>query len=148
MPADGSIKFPKVAQPQSQGIAPTQTSTQPPFNPATQSSTTYASQVPTLCIRLGFNIPKYEIRPVIPDSPVYDAWADFGADPRIEGEVGKVMNVHGKKSAKEEVARKVIAFLRDIERQRMEDFDIDDKKRKRSSESIGNEEGAVKTIKP
>jgi hypothetical protein len=133
MPADGSVKFPKVVQ------SPAERRSSSGLLAPQPTPTSYAGQVPGLCHRLGFSIPKYEINPVAPNTALYDAWADFGADPRIEGKVGEIKNVYGKKNAKEEVARVVISFLQDIERQRMAEFEDNDRKRKRSSESAGGD---------
>jgi hypothetical protein len=142
MPGDGSVKFPKAPQPPPSARTPPATShTDPP------SSTTYAAQVPDLCYRLGFNVPKYEIHPVMENTSLYDAYADFGGDPRVVGKVGETKNVFGKKRAKEEVARVVISFLKDIERQRLEQHEDDDRKRKRALEAPGMDDAPGKTAK-
>ncbi|KAK0124535.1 hypothetical protein ONS95_009484 [Cadophora gregata] len=142
MPNDGSVKFPKPPSPP-QGA---KTNTVPAGELA------YITQVPLLCRRLGFNTPTYKITSVIPNAPVCDGYADFGNDLRVDGPVGKVTNVFGKKNAKEAIARIVVSFLKDVERQRMgeqatddseegekkekADDDDDDKKRKRSSPDV------------
>lgn len=78
-----------------------------------------------------------------------DGYADFGGDPRIDGKVGEVKNVHGKKNAKDEIARRVFSFLKDIERQRLaaheHEDEEEDKKRKRSD--TGSPEQVAKTAK-
>ncbi|KAH7418444.1 hypothetical protein BKA64DRAFT_717168 [Cadophora sp. MPI-SDFR-AT-0126] len=109
MPNDGTVRFPRPPPPPS------------PTNPLAvpDGQLPYTTQVPLLCRRLGFNTPTYKITPVIPNTPACDGYADFGDDPRVDGKVGKVENVYGKKNAKEAVARLVILFLKDIERQRM-----------------------------
>lgn len=83
------------------------------------------------------------LHPVTPGAALYDAWADFGYDPRIEGRVGMVRSVFGKKTAKEEVAKIVISFLRDIERQRTEDFSYDS----HDGEELYSAEPQVKRVK-
>lgn len=146
MPADGSVKFPK----------------RPPLtdpNAVLDGQLPYITQVPLLCRRLGFSTPTYKITPVVPNGPVCDGYAEFPNEPSVDGRVGRVENVYGKKSAKEAVARHVVLYLKDIERQRMggatvvedpvvvaadveapvveapaeEDAEDEDKKRKRSS---------------
>lgn len=67
---------------------------------------------------LGINIPRYEIIPVTPGAPIYHCWADFGDDPVIDGRVGEFTNIHGKKNAKERVAKQVLEFLRSLEEDR------------------------------
>ncbi|CZS93532.1 hypothetical protein WAI453_001061 [Rhynchosporium graminicola] len=109
MPDDGSVKFPKAAV-----SAPAPKTARGPDEP----STSYASQVPDLCVRLGFTAPRYVITAALPSTPLWNGYADFGADPRIDGKVGEVKDVYGKKAAKEQVAKLVLDFLGDIERQR------------------------------
>ena len=106
MPADGSVKFPKPPPP-----------TKP--NAVVDGQLPYITQVPLLCRRLGFSTPTYKITPVVPKGPVCDGYAEFPDEPSVDGPVGKVENVYGKKSAKEAVARLVVLYLKDIERQRM-----------------------------
>ena len=140
MPADGSVKFPKV--PQAQALR--QAATSPSGEPKLKS---IAAQVPELCVRLGFNIPTYKTHQPLPPTPYYNMYADFGGDPRIEGRVGEVFNIYGQKNAKEKCAEAVLSFLKDVERQRKEQFDEEDKKRNRSSESAESEVISDKTIK-
>ncbi|KAH7360773.1 hypothetical protein BKA65DRAFT_591775 [Rhexocercosporidium sp. MPI-PUGE-AT-0058] len=114
MPNNGTVRFPKpVAHPPNPAAPRAPNDLQP----------SYASQVPELCIRLGFGVPRYVIAPAldIPNNAFWNGFADFGNDPRIDGRVGEVKNVHGKKAVKEQVARLVLMFLRDIERQRLEE---------------------------
>ncbi|TAQ91200.1 hypothetical protein B7494_g456 [Chlorociboria aeruginascens] len=105
MPSDGSVKFPK---------PPNQSTPPVGYKPAGG----FANQVPALCIRLGFRVPRYMITAVTLEPPMYTVYADFGGDPIVQGKVGLVQNVFGKKNAKENCAEIVVAFLRDIERQR------------------------------
>ncbi|PBP28658.1 hypothetical protein BUE80_DR000366 [Diplocarpon rosae] len=124
MPADGSVRFPKVITPPP--AAPeTNVKTRDDANPA------YTTLVPGICTRLGFTPPRYELVAVVQNAPLWNGFADFGMDPRIDGRVGEVKNVFGKKQAKEAVAKLVYSFLKDIENQRNEE----DKKRKRSPDS-------------
>ncbi|KAG4444063.1 hypothetical protein IFR05_000416 [Cadophora sp. M221] len=111
MPNNGAVRFPKVAAPPAPNV----------LRAPGDLEQSHAGQVPELCIRLGFGVPRYVITPAldIPNNAFWNGYADFGHDPRIDGKVGKVENVHGKKAAKEQVARLVVLFLRDIERQRL-----------------------------
>ena len=78
MPRDVSVKFPKAPQPPPPAkILPTASQSE------SRSATTYAAQVPDLCHQLGFNVPKYEIHPVMENTSLYDAYADFGVDGAI-----------------------------------------------------------------
>ncbi|KAM3067021.1 hypothetical protein ACMFMG_011803 [Clarireedia jacksonii] len=101
---------------------PHRNSPSPPQDSSSSSAAAVscATQVPALCIRLGFTRPTYNILPTSPGTAFYYGWADFGSDPRIEGKVGVFRDVYGKKNAKEVCARGVLSFLRDIERQRLE----------------------------
>jgi hypothetical protein len=137
MPSDGSARFqkppPPVPMPQ-----PKKRKSDSPSAPGTSSGEgviKYASLIPPLCGKLGFGPPQYEIaRTKDDDLPFFNTYALFPGNPIIEGKVGEVFNVYGQKNAKEECAAIVYSFLKDIERQRGEQLDIDNKKRKRSSE--------------
>jgi hypothetical protein len=134
-------KAPKVVASQSQ-VKQITASTEPTLSPLQNLTpvTTYAQQVPGLCNRLGFNVPTYKLESTSPGSSMYNAYADFGADLRIDGKVGEVKNVFGRKRAKEAVAEIVISFLKGIEQHRYAHAglesgkDDDDKKRKRSTD--------------
>jgi hypothetical protein len=138
MPSDGSVKFPKpptpvqVAQPRKpKSVSPSEPSIPTDGTPTTK----YTSKVPGLCTKLGFPPPRYEItRANAADHSFWNGYANF-SDTRIEGRVGRVFNVWGKTNAKEQCAEIVYSFLKDIERQRGEEFGSDDRKRKRSSVS-------------
>lgn len=97
MPADGSVRFPN-----------------PPEASASTHTTqdTITAQVPVLCARLGFMCPRYVIEPISPCASIYNGYADFGSDPRIPDHIGHVYNIYGKKNAKLEIAKQVIAFLK------------------------------------
>ncbi len=123
MPADGSARFPKVRQPNIQadpspttGSSARSSSRSPPGTPPIS----YTSLIPELCIRLGFSPPKYVTN--LENSPFTDMYADFGGDPSVNGKVGEVKNVFGRKNAKQQCAALVYKFLKDIERQRQEEF--------------------------
>jgi hypothetical protein len=92
-------------------------SPQPPV--PTAKSTSFAAQIPELCMRLGFTTPKYEITKVSEDAPLYSGYAHFNGDPRIEGKIGEVDGIFGQKNTKEMIAETLYSFLKDIERQRM-----------------------------
>ena len=133
MPDNGAVKFPKsVPLPQVKKVR-TPDVIVPPSTP--KNSVSWASQVPDLCHRLGFHIPTYRLDRPIPSAPLWDAYADFGGDPRIDGRVGVVTGIYGQKKAKEESAKEVVSFLKDIERQRTQQFEDEDRKRNRSTDS-------------
>lgn len=159
MPGDGSVKWPKPAvSPTAKVIGP-----QVPKPLATKSSKSmsFAQQVPELCIKLGLNMPKYEIEKVCEEPALYKGYAHFQGDPRIvESKIGVVTDVFGQKNTKEMIAEEVLSFLKDIESQRaalsfLEDIEREraelkneeDKKRKRSlasPESEGSKEKLAK----
>ena len=84
-------------------------------------------------------------------------WADFGDQPEIDGRVGEFRGIHGKKAAKEMVAKEVLSFLRSIQKHRLSGLDNDDdddddgeeaRKRKRSADvHPSSQEAPVKVIK-
>ncbi|KHJ31488.1 putative adenosine rna-specific isoform adar-a variant [Erysiphe necator] len=84
------------------------------------SKESIASKVPDLCRRLGLNTPRYVIEPIVPSSPMYSGYADFGGDPRIKGFIGQVTGFYGKKNAKDHVAREVVTFLTQLLEERNE----------------------------
>ena len=142
MPADGTVKFPKVQQlPQ---LPPKPNTSVPSPSTATLSDSektkSWASQVPELCTRLGFDVPTYELTKASETDPFYSGYAHFGGDPRIVGKFGPVQNVFGQKKAKEEIAKELVSFLKDIERQRLEQHEAEERKRKRSPDSSQQEE--------
>lgn len=144
MPADGPVRFPKpvIPPPQGKGRGVPQAQPQslpqritsptpivsapstPPFV-VTAPSTSYAQQIPALCQRLGFNVPTYKLSQGIPNFPFWDAHAEFH-ERMIVDPVGAVKSIFGKKNAKEEVAKVVFSFLKSIERQRREQYDMND----------------------
>jgi hypothetical protein len=118
MPADGSVSFPKKIQHSTPNGQVLQTTSQSSINSTLKSS---ASQVPELCANLGFNLPTYVLKRALESEPLLPLWngyAHFNGDPRISGKVGAVESVFGKLNAKEEIAKEVLSFLKDIERQR------------------------------
>jgi hypothetical protein len=127
MPVVG-VKFPKTPPPPIvKAIGPVQSTTPSPAGPPTQASfITYAGQIPELCLRLGFNTPTYEITKLSNNASLWNGYAHFSGDPRIQGKVGEVKNVFGKGNAKEQIAKEVFSFLKAIERQRIEMEDADE----------------------
>lgn len=145
MPADGSVKFPKpILSPSASVIGPQLASQSSPRPP---KGTSFASQVPELCTKLGFNVPKYEITKVSENAPLYKGFAHFHGDPRIDGKFGEVSDIFGQKNAKEKIAEEIVLFLKDIERQREEHFDDQDRKRKRSQDDPDSEDKKEKSAK-
>ena len=124
MPSDGSVRFPQPPPP-FQGVQPKKRKSLSPSEPSTslQENVKYTSLVPALCTRLGFSPPRYELEKA-DDTAFWSGYAFFPGNPIIDGKVGKVRNVFGQKNAKEEIAEEVYRFLKDIERQREEQFDI------------------------
>jgi hypothetical protein len=118
MPNNGDVKFPKV--PTLPPVAKTKSRAPLSSQDSEDNQDNVAAQVPQLCYQLGFNVPRYNLTQAAPNSPLYDIYADFGDDPLIEGKVGEIQNVFGKKNAKEQCARRVFSFLKDIQRQRLE----------------------------
>jgi hypothetical protein len=160
MPKDGSVKFQKVATPQAVKRAkvpppqpksklkqelPSHPSSQnenvtraisPSENSATPSDagqTRFATMVPELCERLGFEPPSYELSKVADNAALYNGFAHFRGDPRIDGPIGEVRNIFGRKDAKEAIAQELVSFLKSIEKHRREQQELDDRKRKRES---------------
>jgi len=155
MPADGTVRFPKVQQlPQlppkpKVSVQPNNSVPSPSTSTLSDSGKTksWASQVPELCTRLGFDIPTYEITKTSETQSFYNGHAHFGGDPRIVGKIGIVQNIFGQKKAKEEIAQELVSFLKDIERQRLEQHEIEERKRKRDSGSSQPDESAEKMLK-
>lgn len=139
MPSDGTVKFPKPLLPH----VPLSKENKPP---------TFASQVPDLCARLGFDCPKYEITKSSPHvESLHDGYAHFNGDPRVEGRVGECKNIYGKNKCKEMVAEEVLTFLKNIEKHRFEMYQAEDKKRKRESDESVHEvlaPQAAEVVKP
>lgn len=136
MPSYASIKFPKVSQPQpTKAPKPPQPQQQQntPAASGTPAKSKFTSQVPDLCNRLGFDVPRYELTKVAENAALWDGYAHFAGDPRIDGPVGMVKGVFGQKNAKEAIAQELVSFLKSIEKHRIEQQEADDKKRKRES---------------
>jgi hypothetical protein len=150
MPADGSVKFPKVTPPADSIIGPKipGAPSDPParVRPPKPKGPTIAGKVPDLCIKLGFGLPAYKIERVSEIAPLYRGYAHFPGESRIQGKIGELKNdVHGQKNAKELIAADLLGFLQDIERQRNETHEDEDRKRKRLDE--GDEGLAAKVMK-
>lgn len=78
------------------------------------------AQVAILAHKLGFKSPSYVIE-LVPDSKaLFNGYAKFEGEQLIDGKVGEFRHVWSKKAAKDGCARDVLAFLKDIERQREE----------------------------
>lgn len=137
MPSDGSARFlklpPLMQMPQSKKAKPVSPSD--PSTPSAAGTVKYTTMIPPLCNKLGFSPPRYEIEK-LDNTAFWSGYAFFPGNPIIEGKVGEVSNVYGKDNAKLEIAEEVYKFLKDIERQRGEQLDVDDRKRKRSSEGV------------
>ena len=99
-----------------------------------QGKVKYATLIPTLCAKLGFAPPQYDLQKVN-NTAFWTGYAFFPGNPFIDGKVGKILDVYGKENAKEEIAEEVYRFLKDIQRQREEQFDVQDGKRQGTSES-------------
>jgi len=149
MPGDGTISFPKPVPPQQVKkvkTSPQLTTPQSTSQDASRTTTpsqmgqTYAAEVPTLCHKLGIGIPSYIITQKNPILPIYDVYADFDSDPRIEGKIGEVENVYGKKNAKEESAKLTVLFLQEIEKKKNKMYEEEDRKRNRDAASLPLEE--------
>lgn len=110
-----------------------------PSTPSAEGTVKYTTMIPPLCNKLGFSPPRYEIEK-LDNTAFWSGYAFFPGNPVIEGKVGEVSNIYGKDNAKLEIAEIVYKFLKDIERQREEQLDIDDRKRKRSSEGVESSE--------
>ena len=100
--------------------------------------------VPSLCERLGFQHPSYELTKVTENASLYSGYAHFGGDPRIDGPVGEVTAVYGQKNAKEAIAEELVRFLRSIEKHRLEQLEVDERKRKREEGEENAEEDFIK----
>jgi hypothetical protein len=141
MPSDGSARFPKppppVQMPQSKRRTSASQLDSGTLGTLAEGAKKYTTMIPPLCGKLGFGPPRYELEKV-DDNSFWRGYAFFPGNPLIEGKVGEVRNVWGHDNAKQEIAQVVYSFLKDIERQRGEQLDIDDRKRKRSSD--GSEE--------
>ncbi|POS85286.1 hypothetical protein EPUL_003686 [Erysiphe pulchra] len=107
MAADGTTHFSRLSNPQGH---------------SSFSKESIASQVPDLCRRLGLNPPRYVIEPIVPSSPMYSGYADFGNDPRIKSFIGQVTGIYGRKNAKDHVAKEVVIFLTRLLEERTERF--------------------------
>lgn len=71
----------------------------------------YAQQVNDLCPKLGLGPPDYKLT-ASPAAPgFHSGFAVFPHDPCIRGPIGEVRNVYGKKAAREECAKQVLAYL-------------------------------------
>lgn len=93
-------------------------------------SASFAAQVASLATRLGMQAPTYRFVPSAQAPSIYSGAAYFeeqcgarsvgGADEQLDGPIGEVRNVFGKKNAKEECAKKVLEVLKEIAAKRVE----------------------------
>ncbi|KAF2720687.1 hypothetical protein K431DRAFT_225919 [Polychaeton citri CBS 116435] len=110
--------------------SPNQESSKPFSSP--QETASAAAQVVDLALSLGFSQPQYNFTPSSPPpkaivnnpSAFVTATATFLSQdvsrcPRLQGNLCEVSNVFGKKRAKEDCARKVLALLQDIRETRL-----------------------------
>ncbi|KAG9234247.1 hypothetical protein BJ875DRAFT_461944 [Amylocarpus encephaloides] len=158
MPKDGSVKFSKhppqltkrakIPPPPPKAKTPTDLAgnASTPVKPS-EPKTKFVGQVPELCKRLGFEIPRYELTKNTDNAALWSGYAHFGGDPRIDGPVGEVKNIYGQKSAKELIAEELVSFLKSIEKHRLEQQEVDEKKRKRESEEPVHEDLAEQAVK-
>ncbi|KAM0318859.1 hypothetical protein ACHAO8_001337 [Botrytis cinerea] len=124
MPPTGAVRFPNAASP----------SPNPNVRERSTSPTPYPSLVPGLCIALGFNPPAYRLTLMAEGTAFYEIYADFGSDARINGPVGRLTNIYGKKKAKEACAKEVFRFLKTIERSRVADIAAQQGEERRNEE--------------
>lgn len=87
------------------------------------STDSIAKQVHALSLRLGFTQPAFvmEQSDKTTAMPFWDVHAKFNArdvqyEPKLVGKIGETFRVFGKKAAKEECSRNVLAVLLEIER--------------------------------
>ncbi|CZR54452.1 uncharacterized protein PAC_04336 [Phialocephala subalpina] len=133
IPSDGTVKPAKTKS----------TSTVPQPKAAFSQGEKHTALIPKLANRLGYQPPTYVLTPVTngPSCPLWDGYAEFAEKQSIgdEGKVGHVRNVFGKENARQEIAKNVHTFLKDIEDHKLSMYEEEDKKRKRST-SISQDE--------
>ena len=133
MPSDGSVRF-LPPPPPIQGVQPKKRKSSSDSSNSPQGIVKYPALIPALCAKLGFSPPRYELNKA-ENTSFWSGYAFFPDNPFIDGKVGKATDVYGKEKAKEEIAEEVYKFLKDIERQREGQFEIQDSKRFRPLES-------------
>ena len=114
MPANGAVSFPKQDVPL---VTDHTHSTSKNIQNETDTNDTFAAIVPHMAHKLGLKQPRYVYKKSSLNEPYVDAYADFD-DPTI-APVGKVFGVFGKKKARDEVAKKVFVYLKDVEQTRL-----------------------------
>ena len=68
------------------------------------------------------SVPEYRLTPADDRAPAFwDVAAYFPHCPSHEGPIGEVRRVYGKKAAKEECAKRVLAYLKEEEHRRIKD---------------------------
>ncbi|OCK95305.1 uncharacterized protein K441DRAFT_658709 [Cenococcum geophilum 1.58] len=85
----------------------------------TAETESYVHKVIAIARTLGLAAPEYRLTPTDPRAPAFwDVAAYFSQSLSHEGPVGEVKQVHGKKAAKEECAKRVLAYLKGEEQKR------------------------------
>ncbi|KAJ9155100.1 hypothetical protein NKR23_g2348 [Pleurostoma richardsiae] len=75
-------------------------------------------RVPVVCHQLGFPAPRYQAVSDLEQPGLFDAYADFFSDSRINGSMFRVTGVRGENAAKEKVAELVLAHMLKLEEAR------------------------------
>ncbi|MCJ1388742.1 hypothetical protein MMC18_001591 [Xylographa bjoerkii] len=81
----------------------------------------WGERVVDLCTALGLTPPTYRFAPNDPATApnILSGAAHFANEPLMRAPVGEVRNVYGRKNAREECARGVVAFLEGLRRERL-----------------------------
>lgn len=148
MPTDGGVRFlnkdkiPAVTIPKVSILGAPRRSNDPAISPTSPppsestltgaSPTSYAQRVAQLSVQLGFSPPTYIATQEDASAPsIWTFKASFPGDARVHGEVGECRNVFGKKNAKEQCAKLVVAWLEAVR----------DRRVKEMQSFVGKEEG-------
>jgi hypothetical protein len=117
----GGIKKKKVVQPpQPSGARPSSSASIDAGAGADTSSTgSYAQQVVTLASQLGLNTPSWNYVTEDSASGFHTVTCSFKDGGALEGPLGEVRHIYGKKKAKEECARLTLEYLRIEKEKRM-----------------------------
>ncbi|MCJ1378906.1 hypothetical protein MMC17_002005 [Xylographa soralifera] len=84
-----------------------------------QGEKSWGERVVDLCATLNLHLPTYRLAANDPIAPnIYSGAAHFESEPLLRAPVGEVRNVFGRKNAREECARGVVAFLEGVRRGR------------------------------
>jgi hypothetical protein len=149
MPTDGvNVEFPKppkpapVPTPKKRKIATSPTNNTEDGDTNTtiknEGDEPTAKKVEALCRLMGFNIPQYRISPSSAVTPstggqnnvngqqqqYFNGQADFGADSiKVPDNLGRVVDILGRKNARERVAEEVLVWLVAEEERRVKEAD-------------------------